>query len=159
MIPNLVTVAGSPWEILPPGIHDATLAEVGSAFVYNRQRRFLFDGLIYASATLAMAGCRTVLLDGSFVSSKPIPGDYDACWEPDGIDFDKLDRIFGEFDDGRASQKARFGGEFFPSTLIAAESGRAFVEFFQTDRFTGNRKGILSLSINTDESVLRRMKL
>jgi hypothetical protein len=100
-----------------------------------------------------------VLLDGSYVSSKALPGDYDACWEPDGVDFGKLDPVFAEFANGRTSQKAKFKGEFFPSTMVAADIGRVFVEFFQVDRFTGNRKGILSISIDTDEAVVRRAKL
>ena len=158
MIPKLVPMPGSPWEILPPGIHSTTIAEVEAAFAYNPWRRGILEGLLEGSVSLALAGCRTVLLDGSFVSAKPMPGDFDACWEPTGVDFDKLDPIFDDFDNGRANQKARFKGEFFPSTLIATDIGRAFVEFFQVDRFTGRRKGILSIAIGTDAAVIRRMK-
>jgi hypothetical protein len=88
-----------------------------------------------------------------------VAGRLRCLLEPDGVDFGKLDPVFAEFRNGRASQKAKFKGEFFPSTLIAADIGRVFVEFFQVDRFTGNRKGILSISIDTDEVVVRRAKL
>jgi hypothetical protein len=74
------------------------------------------------------------------------------------MDFTKLDPVFGDFDNGRANQKARFGGEFFPSTMVESGSGRAFLDFFQVDRFTGEQKGVLSISINTDQAVARRMK-
>jgi hypothetical protein len=158
MIPQLISIPGSPWDVLPPGIHPATIAELEQAFAYNTRRRDLLDGLVDASASLASAGCGMVLLDGSFVSAKPVPGDYDACWEPHGIDFAKLDPVFGDFTNGRANQKAKFKGEFFPSTMLAADIGRAFVEFFQVDRFTGKRKGILSIAIGTDAAVVRRMK-
>ncbi|MGE3227874.1 MAG: hypothetical protein AB7J30_00345 [Hyphomicrobium sp.] len=158
MIPALVPISGSPWDVLPPGTHAATLAEVETAFAYNPWRRVLYAGLIEACASLVRAGGRTVILDGSFVSAKPVPRDYDACWEPDGIDFALLDPVFADFDNERAKQKARFGGEFFPSTMVALDIGRVFTEFFQIDRFTGKRKGILSIAINTDETVLRRMK-
>jgi hypothetical protein len=158
MIPQLVPLPGSPWDVLPPGIHAATLAEIETAFAFNQRRRTLFEGLIDASVNLAAAGCQMIFLDGSYVSAKPIPGDYDACWEPDGIDFEKLDPVFEDFNNGRARQKARFGGEFFPSTLIEANIGRVFVEFLQIDRFTGKRKGILSVSIGMDEAVLRRTR-
>lgn len=158
MIPQLIPIPGSPWDVLPPGIHPATIAEVEQAFAYNARRRELLEGLVDASVLLANAGCGAVFLDGSFVSAKPVPGDYDACWEPQGIDFAKLDQVFDDFDNGRANQKAKFKGEFFPSTMIAADIGRAFVEFFQVDRFTGKRKGILSIAIRTDAAVVRRMK-
>ena len=35
-----------------------------------------------------------VYVDGSFVTEKETPGDFDACWEMDGIDPIKLDPIF-----------------------------------------------------------------
>jgi hypothetical protein len=158
MIPQLVALTGSPWNVLPPGIHPATLDEVEVTFAYNSRRRALHAGLVDAAIYLVQAGCRTIVLDGSYVSGKPVPGDFDACWEPDGIDFRKLDAVFGDFADGRANQKARFGGEFFPSTMIATDIGAAFTEFFQIDRFTGKRKGILSLAISTDQTVTRRIR-
>jgi hypothetical protein len=158
MIPKLVSLSGSPWTVLPPGVHPATLLEVEVEFSYNSIRRTLYAGLVDAAVQLAAVGCQTILLDGSYVSGKPVPGDYDACWEPHGIDFSKLDPIFGDFANGRANQKTRFHGEFFPSTLVAAEIGSVFTEFFQIDRFTGQRKGILSLAISTDETVARRKK-
>lgn len=158
MIPTLTTIVGAPWDVLPPGIHTTTLEEVGRVFAYNARRRALFDGLVDAAVMLARCGCRRVLLDGSYVSAKPLPNDYDACWDPDGVDFAKLDPVFDDFDNGRANQKSRFGGEFFPSTVIAAEIGAAFPEFFQIDRFTGERKGILSISLITDETVSRRIR-
>jgi hypothetical protein len=158
MIPALIAIPGSPWNVLPPGIHAVTLAEVEQTFSYNPRRRALFTGLVEATLHLSMVGCRRVLLDGSYVSAKPVPGDYDACWDPDGVDFVKLDPVFDDFDNGRANQKARFGGEFFPSTIIEADSGAVFAEFLQIDRFTGKKKGILAISLATDERVARRTK-
>jgi hypothetical protein len=127
-------------------------------FTYNPHRRALFSGLVNAATHLAVVGCPVVMLDGSYVSGKPLPGDYDACWEPTGVDFSKLDTVFDDFDNGRANQKARFGGEFFPTTLIAADIGAAFTDFFQIDRFTGKKKGILSIALTTDATLARRIK-
>jgi hypothetical protein len=158
MIPALVGIPGSPWSVLPPGVHAATLAEVERTFTYNPRRRALFAGLVLAASHLSLVGCRRMLLDGSYVSAKPVPGDYDACWDPDGVNFEKLDAVFDDFDNGRANQKARFGGEFFPSTVIETASGAAFADFFQIDRFTGMKKGILSIALATDETVARRTK-
>jgi hypothetical protein len=158
MIPALAAIVGSPWDVLPPGIYEATLAEVEQKFGYNPRRRTLFAGLIEAAVLLSLVGCRTILLDGSYVTGKPVPGDYDACWDTVDVDFAKLDPVFDDFDNGRANQKARFGGEFFPSTLIEAGSGGPFAEFFQIDRFTGKRKGILSIPLATDETVARRTR-
>ena len=46
-----------------------------------------------------------------------IPGDFDGCWEEAGIDFDLLDPVLLTFDPGRASQKAKYGGELFPASI------------------------------------------
>jgi len=49
---------------------------------------------------LTKAGCRRVYLDGSFVTSKPEPGDYDACWDIAGVDVEVPDSVFLDFSRG-----------------------------------------------------------
>lgn len=158
MIPSLHVVANSPWSLLPPGIHPATLDEIRAAFATNARRRDLFDGLVDALGRLRFAGCTIVYVDGSFTSGKPFPGDYDACWDPNGVDQTRLDAVFLDFDNGRANQKASFKGEFFPSSMICTDIGATFVEFFQRDRFTGGQKGIVSVSLQTDPLLLVRTR-
>jgi hypothetical protein len=158
MIPNLQTVASSPWPLLPPGVHVATLDEVEVAFATNARRRELFEGIVVALDKLRIAGCPTAYIDGSYASGKPMPGDFDACWDPAGVDVNRLDPVFLDFDNGRSNQKAAFKGEFFPSSMTCADVGSSFVEFFQRDRFTGNRKGIISISLQTDPTLLRRAR-
>lgn len=147
MIPKLVNLAGSPWPVLPAGIHPASLHEVAQFFGTNTRRRELCKGLNDAAEALATTGCETLLLDGSFVTGKPIPGDYDAIWvPPKGLNPAKLDPVFLDFDNNRANQKAKYGGEFFPFGLEAAP-GVAFISFFQTDRYTGKRKGMIEINL------------
>jgi uncharacterized protein DUF6932 len=158
MIPMLIPLSGSPWTVLPPGVHSANLNEVEAAFATNAWRRELFDGLVDASGRLQLAGCLTVFLDGSYVTGKPRPQDFDGCWDPSGVDVSKLDPLFLDFANARAAQKAAFKGEFFPSSMMCADVGQTFIEFFQLDRFTGNKKGIISISLSTDPFLLRKVK-
>lgn len=158
MIPTLVTISGSPWAVLPPGLHVVNLNDVEAVFATNPWRRALFDGLVDAAMKLQLAGCPTIFLDGSYVTAKPKPGDYDVCWELTGVDIAKLDPVFLNFSDGRAAQKVAFKGEFFPAQSPADNAGRPFIEFFQVDRFTGNRKGILSISLTADPVLLRKVQ-
>lgn len=102
-------------------------------------------GLADAVALLATAGCTRVWLNGSFATAKDEPADFDACWDPDGVDLDALDPIFFDFASGRANQKARFGGELFPN-VVESDSGLEFAEFFKNER-DGGRKGIVVLTI------------
>lgn len=150
MIPNHIDLPGSPWPILPPGIHLATLAEVEMRFASNPKRRVQFSGFVAAIFSLRAAGCRRAFLDGSFVTAKPRPGDYDACWDPTGVDPSFLDPVLLTFENNRAAQKAKYHGELFPSTIPADRAGTIFVEFFQVDRFTGAPKGIVAINLLAD---------
>ena len=130
---------------LPAGEHEATWAEVTERFGWNPRRRQLLDGLADAVEALGAAGCRRIWLNGSFVTSKEEPADFDACWDPVGVDLDALDPVLLDLSKGRTAQKARFGGELFPN-VSEVGSGLVFAEFFQGERDTG-RKGIVVLKI------------
>jgi hypothetical protein len=114
-------------------------------FGWNAPRRRLLDGLADGLELLKTAGSRRVWLNGSFVASKDEPADFDACWDPEGVDIDRLDPVLTDLSAGRRTQKARFGGEFFPN-VVEAGSGLVFADFFQNDRDTG-RKGIVVLNL------------
>jgi hypothetical protein len=152
MIPALVNPHSSPWPVLPVGIHPATLEEIERVFVFNQRRRNLFVGLLRAMSALRKAGCRTVYVDGSFVTSKPEPGDYDICWDPDGVSHSLLDPVFLDFGNKRQSQKSAYGGEFFPFNF-QVEPGKTFLNFFQNDRHTGQPKGIISVDLTCEPLV------
>lgn len=93
-----------------------------------------------------MAGCATVYLDGSYVTGKPLPGDFDACWNPEGVDIAKLDPVLKDFSHARRAQKQKYFGEFFPS-IVLADGKNSFLDFFQTEKDTGLQKGIIAISL------------
>lgn len=130
---------------LPPGIHEASWPEFAERFGGTARRRLLLAGLKLALRNLQEAGCPLVYVDGSFVTAKPEPGDFDACWGIEGVVPELLDPVLLDFSDGRAAQKAKFRGELFPAELPEGLSGRTFLEFFQTDKETGLSKGIVAL--------------
>ena len=104
-------------------------------------------GLRAALGNLKGAGCRTVYINGSFVGSKDLPNDYDACWEEDDVEPEALDPVLLTFDPGRTTQKAKYLGELFPASIVADTSGLSFLEFFQTDKDTGRIKGIIAIDL------------
>ena len=75
------------------------------------RRQELLSGLRTALEHLKVAGCRTVYLNGSFVTGKRIPGDFDACWKEEGVNPDLLDPVLLIFDDSRSAQKRKYAGE------------------------------------------------
>ncbi|HEV7773343.1 MAG TPA: hypothetical protein VGO48_08685 [Conexibacter sp.] len=132
---------------LPPGIHPASWDEVMTRYAINTRRRELADGLLDALRSLKHAGCRTAYLDGSFVTAKELPGDFDACWEIAGVDASRLDPELLDFTNRRAAQKARYGGELFPAETAAEPAGTTFLDYFQRDRDTGQPKGMIAIDL------------
>ena len=142
MLPDFDPTTGN----LPPGEHVASWDEIATRFGTTARRQQLLAGLHAAVAALKSAGCRRMYLDGSFVTAKPEPNDYDGCWEIDGVDFDVLDPVLLTFDCGRATQKAKYLGELFLADTQADPHGTLFREFFQSDR-DGNPKGIVVIDL------------
>lgn len=131
---------------LPPGIHWAEWKEFEERFGTNPHRRKLLKGLKTAITSLRKAGCRAIYIDGSFVTAKELPNDFDGCWSIEGVDPDLLDPVLLDFSNGRAAQKAKYGGELFPAELIEAGSGKTWLDFFQQDR-NGKPKGIVGIRL------------
>jgi uncharacterized protein DUF6932 len=131
---------------LPPGVHWATWSELTDRFGTTPHRLKLVEGLKVALQSLAGAGCRTVYINGSFVTAKDVPGDFDACWDPAGVEVSLLDPVLLDFSNKRAAQKAKFGGELFLSSSWAA-AGTVFLDFFQIDKATGEAKGIIAIDL------------
>jgi hypothetical protein len=148
MIPSMINLSSScPWAVLPPGIHDTTLGEVEARFATTPHRRWLFGGFVRVTQALALAGCNYVYLDGSFVTAKPHPSDYDGCWDHVGVDDTKLDPVLFNFDNKRAAQKAKYFGEMFIAGIPNGPGGAPFLEFFQAEKSSGQAKGILRISL------------
>lgn len=118
---------------LPPGTYEISWIELMERFAINRQRQRLVTGLAAALRKLAVAGCRRVIIGGSFVTSKENPNDFDGWYESFGLDLNVLDELFlEEF----TSQMEVFGG-----TLFGYPS---YEGFFKTDR-EGRPKGVIAI--------------
>jgi hypothetical protein len=139
-IPELDPITGN----LPSGVHDATWDELIAAFAFNPDRARLADGLRRALEDLKAAGCTRAYIDGSFVTAKDRPGDFDGCWELAGVDPGLLHPALLDFTRGRAAQKARYAGELFIADSPADPAGTTFIDFFQSDR-NGQPKGIVAI--------------
>lgn len=72
----------------------------------------MIQGLKLAMEELQAAGCQTIYIDGSFITEKSNPGDFDACWDENGVDLNDLQRIaptLYNFAQKRDEQKAKYG--------------------------------------------------
>jgi hypothetical protein len=138
--------------LLPAGIHWSDWINIARRFGTNGHRARLLEGLSRGIASLKMAGCKHLFIDGSFVTRKEFPADFDACWDVNGVDLDKLRKYepaLLSFVNARALQRAKFFGEFFPAASPAENTHlfRTFLQFFQQDKATGTAKGIVGYKI------------
>lgn len=133
---------------LPPGVHFCEWEEFLARFVNTDRRLYLLQGLQIAIKQLQAAGCRTIFIDGSFVTIKLNPGDFDACYDDETVDKDYLrihaPRLLRYYD--RAGQKATYRGEIFPSNQPVGNYGENSFEFFQRDRKL-RKKGIIAIDL------------
>ena len=132
---------------LPAGIHWSGWREVESRFGFSGRRLQLLDGLKSALQSLRRAGCRQVYIDGSFVTVKRDPGDYDACWDIEGVDLESC----LDFSNARRAQKRKYLGEFFPAQMPEGASGKLFLDFFQIEKETGKPKGVVGLKLQEEK--------
>jgi hypothetical protein len=70
---------------LPPGIYWATWEEIIDRFGTSERRQSLLEGVKQALMALQKAGCNCAYLNGSFVTSKENPNDFDGCGAAKGI--------------------------------------------------------------------------
>lgn len=132
---------------LPPGVHEATWDELTARYGTTEHRRKLLAGLRRALQALRAAGCRRAYVDGSFVTAESDPADFDVCWEESNVDPMLLDPVLMDFSNRRRAQKDRFGGELFPATMPAGPGDADFLDYFQHDRETEARKGIVAIDL------------
>jgi hypothetical protein len=118
---------------LPPGVYETTWQEFMARFAIDRHRQRLATGLAAALLKLGIAGCRRVIIGGSFVTTKEKPNDFDGWYEDFGLDPNILDPLFVE---NVNDQQIVFGGRLFDLP--------SYEGFFQTDR-EGRPKGVIAL--------------
>lgn len=132
---------------LPAGIHDATWQEFCERFGTTAHRRSLLAHLRMLIDHLHEVECKHIYVDGSFVTAKGKPNDYDACWDIDGIRIEKLDPVLLQFDEaGKQEMQRKYRGDIRLAKCRPVERDCSYLRFFQMDR-NGAAKGIVVLDI------------
>lgn len=122
-------------------------APFNAHFNWNHRRRFLSGGMYRALSNLRDAGCRAAIVDGSFVTSMEEPDDYDAAFDPVGVNGSLVDPVLLRHDDERKAMRAKYFGDLFPwGAMACSKTGMIYREFFQQDR-SGVPKGVVLLDL------------
>lgn len=138
---------------LPEGHHAATWEEIEAVFAGEPDsiRRTVWTRLLaWRDAARAKGLSGRVILNGSFISAKETPGDFDLLFLYDAPsesivsqDADALALI------GPLRCKAAFGGDVFACSASMAEN---YPQFFATDtfdniKFTNQKKGVVEVDL------------
>jgi hypothetical protein len=135
---------------LPLGIHLVEWEEFNERFNYNPTRLRLMKGLKLAMTHLKAANCKIIYVDGSFITNKEKPGDFDACWEENGVDVNELNLLaptLYNFALRRVEQKTKYKGEIFPANYPANDYATPYIDFFQFDTRRNICKGIIAIDL------------
>ena len=131
-------------------IFEMSWEEFKELFGYNEKRRWLLEGMELAISDFKKIGCKAFYADGSLVTSKEEPGDYDICWDDTGMELLKAWQKCPElFDIGRNGQKIkdRYRGDVVPANNCPdPDSGINFVAYFMKDQ-EDRKKGIIRVEI------------
>ncbi len=154
MIPNFTDDG-----LLPAGIHEATWEEVCARFGGpSPKRKHLIKKLENVITILKQAKCKLLYIDGSFVTAKKRPGDFDVCWLRDA-DVDRgalpAEIRFSPNSINGINCKKKYGGDVFHTTRQVSVSDDvntldtiSFLEFFQRDKETHKPKGIIVIKLS-----------
>jgi hypothetical protein len=141
MIPSLVD------GFLPTGQHEATWKEVVDRFGTTPNRRRLLDGALMALKHLRDTDVTDAWLDGSMVTDKERPSDYDLCYAYWQADRGKLDPLLrgplALTQNGRQGMKRKYLGDVLPQD----RPDGGFLEFWQQDH--GIPKGIIKVRMDS----------
>ena len=130
--------------VLDPGIYKMTWKEFYNSFSFSKRRKELLEGLEKVVAILREIRATHIYIDGSFVTDKVNPNDWDACFDSSIPVINNLLCKY-PFKDTKI-QKKLYKGELFYAKSIADEYGNTYFDFFQQKK--GNsaiKKGMVEL--------------
>jgi hypothetical protein len=140
--------------LLPPGVHDMSLEEVGAlfgSFQQNDQRPRLFAKLEELVLEAKAVGfVRFLIINGSFVTSKPIPGDIDLIIVVEPGILDQREWAPREYNLlSRNCLRRRYPFDFFVVPL-ASTAYNQYLDFFAKvkDNPGEDRKGVVRVHLS-----------
>ncbi|KAA6335586.1 hypothetical protein EZS27_016196 [termite gut metagenome] len=132
---------------LPEGIYETTFEEINKRFGFSNRRNRLLTGMKELIDICKQLGCDVFYLDGSFVSKKVIPSDYDACWDTTSIHRESVLKAASE--SILVALEEEYGGEiYYAQTKSFRNASITILEYFQLCKENPTiKKGILKINL------------
>lgn len=135
----------TPQGFLPPGLHRCSWDEVASRFGQGSRRQELLAGMKPLLQLAARHGGDFVYLGGSFVTSKPEPGDFDMTWRVSGQRIGELESLAPLLVD-RKLQEKELGGQLMAT--YPNSPGDGVLGFLRKNR-AGREVGVAEIDLST----------
>lgn len=130
---------------LPPGLHRCNWDDLVARFGQGTRRQELLKPMQQILQLAAQHGADFVYLGGSFVTSKPEPGDFDMTWRVSGQRLKELETEAPLLVD-RKLQKETLGGELMAT--YPNSPGDGVLGFLQKTR-SGRPVGVAQIDLST----------
>lgn len=141
------------YGLLPAGVHQCTFAEAQACLCSNQHREQVWDGLIqFAQWAVRLPSPDAYLLDGSFVTDKPLPKDIDLVVDVTGCSQADQLNWFAAHAAHHAVAKQQFSVDFYPFVIGLGNDFSAFFQYVRVDEALRRgipptvRKGILRVA-------------
>jgi hypothetical protein len=134
---------------LPEGLHNAKWLEFKEKFDFSFKRKKILSGILSFGRLIKQAGGKKIYIDGSFVTNKKIPKDWDGCYCMCELNLSIASTLIQNTNINRTKIKKEYFGDVFAEDCIEASSGLPFIDFFQRIRGTDKKKGIIVLDLET----------
>lgn len=139
--------------ILPEGVHPCTLLEAQHALSTNDARSQIWDGLIdFLDWTLQLPQPTALLIDGSYVTDKPLPNDVDVVVDVTGCTSAEQTAWFHAFQTDHLYVKQTFRVDFYPFVIGSGNDFSAYFQYIRVEEALRRgipphvRKGILRVN-------------
>ena len=139
--------------VLPEGVHQCTLGEAQLALCTNERRSEIWDGLAgFLEWSAALAKPTSLLIDGSYVTDKPLPGDVDLVVDITTCSHLEQETWFQAWYDSHDFVKDTFKVDFYPFVVGVGSDFSMYFQYIRVDEALRRgipphvRKGILRVT-------------
>lgn len=140
--------------ILPAGVHACTFLEAEQFLCSNQRRIEIWQGLQgFLRWAQGLPKPTAVLIDGSYVTDKALPGDVDIVVDITACNGPEQQIWFQTWSASQDAIKARFQVDFYPFVVGHGNDFSSFFQYVRVDEALrrgispAERKGILRVAI------------
>jgi hypothetical protein len=142
------------YGILPEGVHDCTIPEAEQFCCLNDRRTEIWTGLQnFIGWAAGYPRPDSILIDGSFVTDKPLPSDVDIVIDVTTCDAAGQQTWMDAWAANADNIKAQHGVDFYPFVIGNGNDFSAFFQYVRVDEALRRgipptvRKGILRVQL------------